>query len=77
MGPNETRVNNIKNEIELRGFNVQIEKLYGRYIIQFDKTGLQMRELNRLSDLFLDNFIIVHYPQLSIGLCVNTNISVD
>jgi len=73
----------IKDILKRQGFNVEIKKMYGVYILEFDITGLRMSQLSVIRDVFHfknlldDSFMVAHYPGLSSSICIKTNILID
>ena len=60
--------------IEEQGFKVDVYKLYGRYFIEFETTGLTVQGIKRFIEFLPRRAIITSSRNRS--LCIDTQISV-
>jgi len=74
MDINKKHLDNLVTLIEQEKFNVTVYTRYGRYFIEFDTTGLQVREMKRIIEYLPLGSIITSSDNRS--LCIDTMINI-
>lgn len=67
-------IENLVYLIEQEKFRVDVYKKYGRYFIEFETTGLQIREIKRFIEYLPLSAIITSSNNRC--LCIDTNINI-
>lgn len=73
MGSNLEKIEILVKLIEQEKFNIEVFKSYGRYFIEFETSGLQVREMKKFFEYLPSSSIITSHNDC---LCIDTTISV-